>query len=277
MKTMANEAMKAAWDGEEGSHWAEHADWYDNASKAVMQRYRALAKIGSSDAVLDIGCGAGGLSLDLAPVCRAVHGVDLSAEMLDVARKRAADRGIANATFEQADAQTDSLGAEYDVVVSSFGAMFFDDPVAAFRNIATSLKPGGRLALAAWRDLRENEWLMKIRGALALGRDLPLPPLAAPTPFSLSNVERTTALLAEAGFAEVALTPVDEPFTMGRDGASAYDFVKDIGIVHGLTSELDEAQKAEALENLRAMLAAHETPNGVQLQTAAWTVTARLA
>ncbi|MDP1795111.1 MAG: methyltransferase domain-containing protein [Acidimicrobiales bacterium] len=271
---MANEAMKEAWDGSEGDHWAEHADWYDNASAQMIAAYVAAIGAAPSDNVLDIGCGAGGLSLDLAPQCAAVHGVDLSSKMLDVARKRAADGGITNATFEQLDAQTDALGSGYDLVVSSFGVMFFDDPTAAFTNIGGALKPGGRLALAAWRGLPENEWLMEIRGALALGRELGFPPLEAPTPFSLSNVERTTSILESAGFTDVTLTPIDEPFAMGADGPSAYEFVKDIGIVHGLTGELDEPQKAQALENLRAMLAVHETPNGVQLQTAAWVIAA---
>ncbi len=272
---MANEPMKAAWDGDEGEHWATHADWYDTAAAQVIEHYVASINAQPTDVVLDIGCGAGGLSLDLAPRCAGVRGVDLSSKMLDVARKRAAERGITNATFEQADAQTEGLGSGYDLGVSSFGVMFFDDPVTAFSNIADALRPGGRVVLAAWRDLRENEWLMEIRGALAMGRDLPFPPVEAPTPFSLSNLERTTGLLEQAGLRSVQLEPIDEPMTFGASGADAYDFVKNIGIVHGLTGDLDAAEKDEALGNLRRMLDEHETSQGVQLQTAAWVISAR--
>lgn len=271
---MANEDMKAAWDGDEGDHWAEHADWYDRAAGRVTDRYLEAIAPKSTESILDIGCGAGGLALALAPRAGRVHGVDLSSRMLEVAAKRAAERGVTNVTFSQADAQTDDLGSGYDVVVSSFGTMFFDDHVAAFRHIAEAVKPGGRVVLAVWRWLEENEWLMNIRGALALGRELGVPPNEAPTPFSLSNADRTTGILEAAGLGAVSLQPVDETFTVGTHADDAYAFLKDIGIVHGLTEELEDAQKAEALGNLRAMLAAHETPDGVQLQTASWIVTA---
>src|SRR5256885_2152662 len=122
---MANEGMRAAWDGDEGSHWADFADRYDASSERVKAVYIPAIGAGPDDRVLDVGCGAGVLALELAGRVGSIKGVDLSSRMLDVARARAAERGIANATFEQADAQTDPLGADYDVAVSSFGVMFF--------------------------------------------------------------------------------------------------------------------------------------------------------
>lgn len=272
---MANEAMRAAWAGDEGEHWAAHADFYDGASTAIMREYVATTNVRPSDHVLDVGCGSGGLALDLAPSCQQVHGIDLSPQMIEVADKRAAEREIANATFEVADAQTDDLGLGYDLVVSSFGVMFFDDPVAAFANIATALQSGGRVSLAVWRDLRENEWLMRFREALAMGRDLPFPPVEAPTPFSLSNVERTTTILTDAGLADVVLTPVDKPMNLGTDADSAFESVRHMGIVRGLSHDLDDAQTVEALANLRSVLAAHQTSDGILIGTAAWTISAR--
>src|SRR5689334_9536168 len=117
---MANEAMQQAWDGDEGDHWAEYADLYDASSVRVKAKYLPAIAAGSADRVLDVGCGAGGLTLDLAKQVASIMGVDLSSRMLEVARTRAANRGIANAEFAQADAQTDDLGSGYDVAVSSF-------------------------------------------------------------------------------------------------------------------------------------------------------------
>ena len=116
------------------------------SSVRVKARYVAAIGVHAEDRVLDIGCGAGGLTLDLASRVASIHGVDLSSGMLESACTWAAARGITNATFTRADAQVDDLGGDYDVAVSSFGVMFFDDPVAAFANIGRVLKPGGRVA-----------------------------------------------------------------------------------------------------------------------------------
>jgi SAM-dependent methyltransferase len=276
MVRMANEAMEAAWNGDEGEHWAEFADRYDSAAVRLNAAYLRAVPLAAADTVLDIGCGAGGLALEVAPSVESVLGVDLSSQMLAVAAKRAAARGVLNVEFVRADAQTHKFDAgRFDLAISGMGVMFFDDPVAAFRNIATAIKPGGTICFAAWRALQENEWLMAIRGALALGRDLPVPPLQAPTPFSLSDPDRTRSLLADAGLRDVALAPLDEPMIPGADADDAFAFVRQIGMVKGLTETLDDEQRAQAFANLRQVLADHQTSDGVQLNTAAWIITAR--
>jgi ubiquinone/menaquinone biosynthesis C-methylase UbiE len=274
---MANEAMEAAWDGEEGDHWAEHADHYDLASTRVMAAYVPAIGVRPDDRVLDVGCGAGGLALDLAALCPngSVLGVDLSSQMLDVAAKRAAARGITNVAFEQADAQTHAfVPASFDLAVSSFGCMFFDDPVAAFTNINAALKPGGRVAFIAWQAMQDNPWLMGIRTSLAMGRDLPFPPLEAPTPFALSVPARTASLFEAAGFTDVASTAVNEPMVLGRDTDDAYEFFKEAGIAKGLSHDLDDEQKKQGFANLRQFLGDHETPEGVLVDSAAWIISA---
>ncbi len=274
---MANEEMHAAWDGAEGSHWAEYANHYDAASARVAGAYVPAIGVGADDRVLDVGCGAGRLSLDLAARLDSgsVLGVDLSSQMLAVATHRAASRGLTNVSFEQADAQTHAFApASFDLAVSSFGVMFFDDPVAAFANIGRALKPGGRVSFLAWRSLQENAWLMGIREALAMGRDLPFPPLEAPTPFALSDPERTRTLLEAAGFSDVSSTAVDQPVVLGPDTESAFAFFSQAGLVKGLSEDLDETQRKEGLTRLREFVAAHETPEGVLIDSAAWIITA---
>ncbi|MET0728837.1 MAG: SAM-dependent methyltransferase, partial [Acidimicrobiales bacterium] len=161
-----------------------------------------------------------------------------------------------------------------DLAMSLFGAMFFVDPVAAFANIGASLRTNGRLVLMTWRDLRENDWLMSLRGALAQGRDLPYPPANAPTPFSLAEPERVRTVLGEAGFDDIELTPIDEPLDLGPDADAAFAFVRTLGIVQGLSHDLDAAQRDKALDEIRQLLIERETPDGVLLGAAAWTITA---
>ena len=200
---VVNTEQAAAWDGHEGDVWTEHADRYDRASRRIWQRFVDAELVGSADRVLDVGCGTGGPTRDVARVATdgEVTGIDLSTRMLELARERSADEGLDNVTFVRGDAQVFPFEPEQlDVAMSSFGSMFFSDPVAAFTNIGGGLRRGGTLALLAWRALQENEWLMSLRGALAVGRELPMPPPDAPTPFALADPERVRTILESAGF-----------------------------------------------------------------------------
>ena len=168
--------------------------------------------------------------------------------MLTVARSRAAQQGLTNVRFEQADAQVHPFDrAAVDLVVSVFGTMFFDDPVAAFSNLRGALAPGGRLALLVWRELARNEWVSAVRDALAV---------------------------EAAGFRDVQFQAVDEPADLGGDLDEAYAFIRDLGVTHGLLNDLDEPTADRALDNLKEALTRRATPEGVLLGASSWLVTA---
>ena len=134
---------------------------------------------------------------------------------------------MANVTYVQGDAQVHPFDEKaFDIAMSSFGAMFFGDPVAAFTNIGNAVRPGGRLALLAWRELARNEWLMALREALAVGRQLPMPPPDAPTPFALADPERVRGILGAAGYEEIGFEPIDEPIEFGSDADDAFAFMR---------------------------------------------------
>ncbi|MFP5320170.1 MAG: class I SAM-dependent methyltransferase [Acidimicrobiia bacterium] len=273
---IANVEMAAAWE-EEGERWAASAARYEAAGHRFWEALLAAAPVAEDHTVLDVGCGTGRSSRDLARRAAAgsVLGVDLSARMLERARAAADAEGLANVTFEQADAQVHPFpDCTYDLAVSVFGAMFFADPVAAFANIGRALAGDGRLALLAWRELRSNPWITVLRDALALGRELPEPPAGAPGPFGLADPRRTERVLTGAGFVAVELRPVDEPVRLGDDADDAYAFVSTMGMTKGLTADLDEPDRARALDSLREALARHESPDGVLVGASAWLVTA---
>ncbi len=274
---IANVEQAAAWDGEEGDDWAENAERYERAGRRHLPHLVNASTIGADDRVLDIGCGTGRSTIEAARLAAdgAALGIDLSSKMLARARANAAAEGVDNVTFVQGDAQVHPFepGAA-DVAISASGAMFFGDPVAAFTNIGHGLRPGGRLALLAWRHLHENQWVGTVRGALALGRDLPTPPPDAPTPFSLADPERVEARLGAAGFGAIELTPVDEPMELGTDAEDAFEFFKGAGIVRGLLDGVDEVGRAQALDALHTAFKEAETPDGVLLGSAAWLITA---
>ena len=263
-----------AWDGDEGEYWADNAEYFDRSVAEYHERLLAAAAIGARDHVLDVGCGTGQTTRDAARAASAgsALGVDLSSRMLDYARRRTAAEGVTNATFAQADAQIHPFepGA-YDVAISRTAAMFFGDHVAAFTNIGRALRPGGRLVLVTWQPLPGNEWIREISGALAAGRDLPAPPPDA-GPFSLSDPDRVRALLSTAGFADVELEGTTAGMWFGNDADDAHRFV--IGLMGWMLEGLDEAGRTRAIDALHAAMAAHETPDGVLFESAAWTIQA---
>ncbi len=201
-------------------------------------------------------------------------GVDLSARMIALARRLAVAESVAHARFEQADAQIYPFEAEaFDVAISRTGAMFFGDPVAAFRNIAGALRPAGRLALLVWQAPPRNEWIREFAVALAAGRNLPTPPPDAPGPFSLADPDRVRRVLTDAGFTDVRLEGLAAPMYFGPDPDNAYRFV--LGVTSWMLEGLDEAGRTRALDALRATIAAHNTGQGVIYDSAAWIITAR--
>ena len=131
--------------------------------------------------------------------------------------------------------------AAFDVVASSFGAMFFGDPVRAFGNLAGALRPGGRCGLLTWRELSDNEWIAAIRAALAAGRTLPVPTPGSPGPFGLADADRARELLAGAGLVDIDIQRVDEPMSFGDNVDQAYGFVSGMGFARGVTADLEPA------------------------------------
>jgi ubiquinone/menaquinone biosynthesis C-methylase UbiE len=107
------------------------AEFYDAELRRHNEVFRAAVKAGTRDRVLDIGCGSGQSSRDAArfAVEGSVLGVDVSAEMLEFARRRSADEGLRNVAFERGNAQLLAFPpAGFDLCISRFGVMFFADP-----------------------------------------------------------------------------------------------------------------------------------------------------
>lgn len=276
---IANEEQAKAWDGDEGQQWADNEERFNASSTRQLTALIDAADVGPSEHVIDIGCGCGATTREAARAAKdgEALGVDLSSAMLERATKRAEAEGVGNVRFEQADAQIHPFEAgAYDIAISKFGVMFFADPVAAFTNIRSAVRPGGRLAMIVWKAFGESDWVHLIREALAAGRDLPAPPPDAPSPFSLGDRERTTSILTAAGFSDVAFESVDQPLTFGSDTEDAFAFMTSSGMPYGLLQSIeDERLREEARGKLRAMLETHETPEGVLLRAPAWVVTAK--
>jgi SAM-dependent methyltransferase len=203
-------------------------------------------------------------------------GVDISAPAIERARELARAQGIGNVTFERADAQVRPFPqARFELAISRFGTMFFDEPVAAFANVGRALRPGGRLVMMVWQAHDRNEWAIAIRRSLAGPEGSQALASAAPDPFSLADPPAVRGILEAAGFAAVTFTDVHEPVYYGPDVATALDWVRGFASTSEVLNRLDPVAAARALGRLREMLAAHMSGDGVWFDSRAWIVTAR--
>ena len=259
-----------------------HSLEYERQLEELGARYDhallAAAAVAPGDRVLDIGCGSGPSSraFGLADPTGSVLGVDLSAALIRQARARSKAEGVVNVAFEQGDAASHPFpAASFDVAISRFGAMYFGHPEAAFAHIRQALRPGGRLALVAWREVACNEWMTAVADALTGGHGVGARPAASPGASGLADETHARRILAEAGFADVRLEEASQPVSLGADAERAYAMVSTQGLARQALDGLGLEARGEALDRLRAVLTAHETPNGVLFGSSCWVITAR--
>jgi SAM-dependent methyltransferase len=270
------------WNELAGPRWVAHQALLDAQLAGLGERAVERTAIAAGDAVIDVGCGCGASSLALARRAGdtgSVLGVDVSAPMLEVARRRAAEAGLRKLRFERADAQTHAFACDAsDVVFSRFGVMFFTDPVAAFANLRRALKPGGRLTFVCWQALALNPWMGLPLGALAAHLSLPAPPAPdAPGAFSFAARERIEQILADAGFAAVVIEPVTHQLTVGGtpDLDAAAEFLLMLGPAAAALREASPELRGRAAAAVRDAIAPYHGPHGVRMDAAAWIVRAR--
>src|SRR4051812_35065695 len=162
MRNIANEDMAAAWNGVSGRAWVDEQQLLDHSYSPIEKLLVDEVAAAGARAVLDIGCGAGATTLAVARslgVRGQATGVDISEPLVALARERARRDG-ASARFIRADAQTHAFEpASFDLMISRFGVMFFDDPVAAFTNLLRASQPAGELRLVVFRSIAENPFM----------------------------------------------------------------------------------------------------------------------
>jgi SAM-dependent methyltransferase len=251
---------------------------YDAELRLHNEALRRACRIRPHDHVLDIGCGTGLTTREAARTAHAANalGVDTSAPAIERARDLARAAGLHNVTFECVDAQVHRFASgSFDVAISRFGTMFFDDPAAAFANIGRALRPAGRLVMMVWQAAEHNEWEVAIRDALA-GPDGPA--VAAgegPDPFSLADPTTVKGTLHAAGFGDIVFTDVSEPVYYGPDPTAAREWVRGFTSTREYLRRLDPAAAALSIARLNRAFGAHLSDSGVWFNSRAWLITAR--
>ena len=265
------------WRQDGGDKWVEYIDMTEASLSAFNNQLLDAAEIKQGESVLDIGCGGGANSIEIAGrVGDSGHitGADISTQILEVARNRGT--GITNLDFIEADAGTDDLGkARYDLVFSRFGVMFFSDPVSAFRNILSAMKPEGRLVFLCWQSLEENPWMgVPAQTAFSIVPPAGPPPAPdAPGPFSFALPERVESILTESGFKNINFSAINVTMKMGSLEQTMEFFLK-VGPVAVVLAEASDEQKTQVSRAIGEALKQFETEDGVHAPASAWIVSA---
>jgi ubiquinone/menaquinone biosynthesis C-methylase UbiE len=274
-----NNDQRALWNGPDAEFWVREQERMDRTLAPVIAPLLSFAAPVAGSTVIDVGCGCGATTIELARAVGAagrVVAVDVSESMLGLAKERL--RGFGNATCRLGDAAELSLqdiGAE--LMVSRFGVMFFGNPVAAFANLRMALAPGGRLRFACWRPIGENPWLqIPLHAVYEHAPRMPKPEPEEPGPFSFGDTGRVERILKDAGFAAISFTPLDIHIDLAPAGTleNAVIHSSSIGPAKRALKEQPDDVRAAALESIRRALAPYASASGVRLAGAVWLVAA---
>ena len=275
-----NHADQAAyWNSVAGEKWLRRQAETDAMLSAAQTAAISRAAPKAGEHVLDIGCGCGASTIELAEKVGAsgrVVGVDISAPMLERARARTVR--LPQVETLLADASRFPFPAEsFDLMFSRFGVMFFGDPAKAFGHMRAALKPSGRLVFACWRPFPENPWMaIPYNAATKHVPRSPRPGPEDPGPFSFADTDRVTRILTQAGFQAPDFTKFDFEADVANGGGldAALDSIASIGATARALTDQPQALREAALAEVRTALAPYEKGGRVPLGAAIWIVEA---
>lgn len=280
--TQPNEEMRRGW-AEGASGWVANEAILDHTFTQVTDAILDAAGLGPTLRVLDVGCGSGTLLAAAVEKGADAVGVDISPGMVEAARRRVPDATVLVADAQTADLLDGAPGPSFDRVVSRFGVMFFDDPVAAFANIRSAATPDGRLVAAVWRGMDENPVFTLGAGPLLARAEVPVPAPGAPGPTALADADRTRRLLSDAGWDAVEISPLDVTLDYGLDGSDGVEERLATVLAGGVgrTAEaqlrpgMTEDEWEAILEEMREEIRGARVDGVVQIPGAVWLVTAQ--
>ncbi|MFW5877328.1 MAG: class I SAM-dependent methyltransferase [Myxococcota bacterium] len=275
----------------------EFVEFWNDTLAEKFERYRDILMNGLSyhsskplgelsvtegSRIVDVGCGWGDTALELARKTGAdgyVLGIDCVEQFLQKGREDAQAAGVKNVEFLAADVQTYPFEPDFDLAFSRFGMMFFQNPVAAMKNVHRALKPGGTLMFIVWRSLEENPWMALPKEVVM--KFLPQPGddarTCGPGPFSMANPEVVSKQLEIAGFEDMDFQPTDGPVTIGDSVKNAIDCqlaLGPAGEVFREAGEEAEAKRPEIEQALTDALSDYLQDGKVVMPSASWTITA---
>ena len=277
-----NKNQKDFWSGKGGDIWVERQNAMDTMLSPLGEAALNKLNFNEEENVLDIGCGCGHTTLNIAKRIGPsgnVTGLDISEPMLKRAKESASEMSITNTSFKCVDVQTEDLGDQiYSAAFSRFGVMFFEDSIAAFKNINKSLISGGYLSFVCWQSPAVNPWQSLFIQEVKKFLDLPSPPPRSPGPFAFMESEYVSSILEESKFQDITIEGHEAEVNM-FSGRSLSDSVKDYisinPVVTQMLKESSENQIAEIVNSGIEAFSPYYSEKGLIFPSATWLVTAR--
>ena len=276
----------AAWDGPLFDRFVQFRDIVVGGLVGHGEEALRLHPPQPGERVLDIGCGFGDTTQRIAglvgPGGEAV-GVDAAPRFIELAIAETADAGVPNARFLVADVQVTPFEERFDRAFSRFGTMFFLSPVAALRNIAAALAPGGELVMVVWRRREDNDWVYRaqqiVEGFVQKPEEYD-DPTCGPGPFAMANADTVCEILVHSGFGAITLRRCDLPIMVGRDLDEAIELVMSLGPAGEILRLAGEAAAhlhGDIDAALREGLSEYVRDDGVWAPASTWIVSAAVA
>lgn len=273
----SGDAQATLWNGPAGRAWVDAQAVLDGMLRPFEDLLVDAVGAASATRVLDVGCGTGSTTLAVARRLGAggrSMGIDISEPMIAAARARAAGEDSA-ARFVRADAQSYTFEpAGFDLVVSRFGVMFFDDPPRAFANLRRAARDDARLWFVAWRSAADNPFMTTAeRAAAPLLPALPPRRADAPGQFAFADRQRVQAILEQGGWSAIDIQPVDVECAIPE--RELLQYVSRLGPVGLLLQQANTCTRERVLARVRAAFDPYVHGDEVRFTAACWTVAAR--
>ena len=276
-----NEKAKQFWSGDGGDFWVENQNDLDVTLAPLGEAALKKLNLLSFSSVLDIGCGTGRTTIDIAKSLGAdgkATGLDISEPMLQKAEMLAKSEEVENIGFACVDVQVESLGdVVFDAAFSRFGVMFFEDPMEAFSNIHNALSATGALSFVCWQSPAVNPWHALSMEVVTEYIDIPKPPPRSPSPFAFQERDYVAEILVTAGFRNIEIQSLEKKIAWfnGKDSncaASSYLSINPI-ISEGL-AQLDDEGKQNIQNRLANLFLSHQIDGRIMFDSSTWIVSA---
>jgi ubiquinone/menaquinone biosynthesis C-methylase UbiE len=266
------------WNGVAGRAWVETQDLLNQIFRPFEDLLVDAVRGASASRLLDVGCGTGSTTLAAARLLGEsgrCTGIDISDPMIAAARSRA-ERERIPASFIHADAETHAFEpASFDMIISRFGVMFFDDSVRAFANLRRAAAHDTNLRLLSWRSAEENPFMTTAeRAAAPLLPNLPPRRSDAPGQFAFGDPRRVHSILEQSGWAEIDIQPVDVGCTLPEKDLNEY--LTRLGPVGLALQDVDERTRTQVMQTVRPAFDAYVHGAEVRFTAACWMVSARV-
>ena len=277
--SIVNHDQKEFWNDIKGKLWVEMQERIDSMLSPFGEKALRTLNPQKGEKILEIGCGTGTMTLALAEHVKTsgkILAADISHPMLELAISRGKAAPLKCISFVEADAQVYTFPTgQFDALFSRFGVMFFEDPIAAFRNFHGAVRKGGRLVYVCWADRKDNPWIRIPTGASKEFLEIPPPPETdAPGQFAMEREARVREILGKAGWSKIELERFDIDHSLGQNVQDAAGFISKMGPMSEPFALAGNRTKQKCLEAIQCALKPYENSTGVQMRFGTWIVSA---